>query len=123
MQFLAFFRWWYGAGWLDQFELSRLRLRKIGDYFSIGLLFRTLFQPFRQISAGSVRGGLDVQVRAWLDRLISRAIGGMVRLVMIIIGSVWWCFSMMIAIVWLFVWIFVPVLPFVAFALTQGGLI
>lgn len=108
---MAFVRWWYGVGWTDQFDSARLYVRKINDFFSVSLLFRSLFQPFRQISAGSVRGGLDVQLRAWFDRLISRVIGAIVRLFMILAGLVWLLIVVCWLAAWLVVWPFIPLLP------------
>ena len=55
------------------------KLVSVFDYFSIDLLVRTWFAPFRQISAGAVDGPIGVQIRAFFDRLISRTIGGIVR--------------------------------------------
>lgn len=120
MQFVAFLRWWYGAGWTDQLDSTRLHLRKINDFFSVSLLAKNLVQPFRQISAESVRGSLDVQFRAWLDRLISRVVGAFMRLIMIIAGLVWLLASIVFYGIWLILWPFVPVIPLIG--LTAGGM-
>ena len=79
--------WWYGAGWKACLRGLRERLVSSYDYFSIGLLAKTLFAPFRQISAGKVRGPIGLQWRAFVDRLISRFIGAFVRLILIVVGS------------------------------------
>ncbi|MET0979649.1 MAG: hypothetical protein ABWX90_00140, partial [Candidatus Saccharimonadales bacterium] len=52
--------WWYGAGWRQRLAMLRERLANTIDYFSIDLLARTLFSPFRQISAGKVNGPIGV---------------------------------------------------------------
>lgn len=122
MHVWALVRWWYGAGWTDQLDSTRLHMRKINDFFSVTLLARNIFQPFRQISAGSVRGGLDVQMRAWLDRLISRMIGAFVRLFMIIAGVVWLCVSVLGLGLWLLVWPVVPILPVIGLIASGVGL-
>lgn len=103
--------WWYGAGWHQCLRRVKDRIESTLDYFSIGLLFTTLFAPFRQISAGNVRGSLDVQVRAFFDRLISRFIGMLVRLTMIIVGGVVILFNALIGIVFIISWLLVPFLP------------
>lgn len=94
-------------------------LASIYDYFSLDLLLRTLFSPFRQISAGSVRGPIGVQLRALVDNLISRIIGGIVRTIVIVIGSVTLLLSCTLGLVRIVVWPLVPVLPvvFIMFAL------
>jgi hypothetical protein len=99
----------------------RDKLAGIMDYFSIDLLARTLFSPFRQISAGKVRGPLAVQMQAFFDRLISRVIGGMVRSFMIIMGTVVIVLYGVIGSIVLLLWAFVPLFPFVGIALYVAG--
>ena len=103
--------WWYGRGWSQQVMRTREKLLSTFDYFSIDLLLKTLFSPYRQISAGKVRGPLGVQMRALLDRLISRLIGGMIRITMVIVGSVAIVIYSIFGVVWLVIWGVVPVLP------------
>ena len=88
MFIVGLFSWWYGAGWLQRVQVVKERLSGLYDYFSIDLLIKTLFSPFRQISAGSVRGPIGVQIRAFFDQLISRTIGMIVRSLVIVSGSV-----------------------------------
>ncbi len=109
MQAWAFFRWWYGAGWLGELRREEARLKRVEDHFSFVLLLRTLFQPFRQIDAGIGRGGLSAQFRAWFDRSISRIIGGGARLALLVGGALWWCVSALVGALWLLLW---PLLPF-----------
>lgn len=71
--------WWYGAGWVAEAKRVRERIASTADYFSIDLLVKTLFSPFRQISAGKVNGPLGVKWRAFVDRLISRCIGALIE--------------------------------------------
>ena len=81
-------QWWYGEGWRRHARLSGLGILRMADFFSIGLLARTLFSPYRQISAGRVRGPLPVQLRAFADRLFSRVIGGVFRTILIFVGMI-----------------------------------
>jgi len=91
----------------------------IYDYFSFDLLLRTLFSPFRQISAGKVRGPLGVQMRAFFDRLISRVIGGIIRTTVVIFGAVTLFIAAIIGAIRLVLWPLIPLLPivFVLFAI------
>lgn len=91
------------------------------DYFSIDLLLRTLFSPFRQISAGKVRGPIGVQMRAFFDQLISRVIGGVVRLFMIIIGCLAIALQTVIGALIVVAWAFVPFLPVIGIVLFLSG--
>ncbi|HEX7483556.1 MAG TPA: hypothetical protein VF281_00230 [Candidatus Saccharimonadales bacterium] len=113
--------WWYGAGWRHRFSMLRERLATTIDYFSIDLLAGTLFSPFRQISAGHVNGSLGVKFHAFLDRLISRCIGAMVRSTMIVIGTAAIILHSLIGCATLVVWAFLPLLPLIGLYLFTIG--
>jgi len=113
--------WWYTTGWRQRLKAAEARLDGIVDYFSIGLLLKTLFAPFRQISAGQVDGPLDAQMRAFFDRLFSRSIGAVVRLIVMCIGLVTLACSAVVAMFILVVWAVLPVLPFVGLGLFIMG--
>jgi len=113
--------WWYGQGWGQRALRLRERLMSTLDYFSIDLLLRTFFSPFRQISAGKVRGPLGVQLRAFVDRLVSRAIGAMIRFTMIIIGSLAIILHAIIGTLILVLWGVVPLLPVIGLIFFVSG--
>lgn len=97
------------------------RLAATADFFSVGLLLKTLFAPFRQISAGKVRGPLGVQLRAFFDRLISRLIGAMVRTAMILTGGILLVVHAVLGGLAIIGWLFVPALPLLGAVLMIGG--
>ena len=113
--------WWYGPGWQQAARRVIARLAGTADFFSIGLLLRTLFAPFRQISAGSVRGSLSVVLHAWLDKLISRLIGAMVRSAMIVTGVLILALQGLVGGLLIIGWLFVPLLPLVGGILAAIG--
>lgn len=113
--------WWYGAGWKARVISVRNQLASSYDYFSIGLLFSSLFAPFRQISAGKVRGPLSVQIRAFFDRQISRVIGAIVRMILIISGVVWLGLQAVFGGLVIALWALVPLLPLVGFVVMLAG--
>lgn len=113
--------WWYSAGWRQRFTMLKERLANTMDYFSIDLLARTLFAPFRQISAGRVDGPLGVKLRAFLDRLISRAIGAMVRSTMIIFGIGAIAIHSLVGAITLIVWAIIPIFPLIGIVLFISG--
>lgn len=113
--------WWYSTGWVHQLVGFRERIAKIYDYFSIDLLVRTLFAPFRQISAGGVSGPMSVRIRAFFDKLISRFIGMFMRILMIIIGSVWIVVTALLEVIKLILWPLVPVLPVLGLVMAFTG--
>lgn len=113
--------WWYGAGWRQRAARLGEKLAATMDYFSIDLLLRTFFSPFRQISAGKVEGPLGIRMRAFADRLISRVIGAMIRFIMIIAGVVAIIFHAVFGVLLLGLWAFVPLAPIAALVLFMAG--
>jgi len=109
--------WWYTDGWRQCWLRFQEGLDATLDYFSISLLMKTLFAPYRQISAGNVRGPLDVQLRAFFDRLVSRFVGTVVRLIMVVVGSVTIFLSMVMGGLFLLFWGLAPILPVIGFLL------
>lgn len=121
MLIVGLFSWWYGAGWLQRVIAVRDRFLSLYDYFSIDLLIRSLFSPFRQISAGQVQGPIGVQIRAFFDRLISRVIGAIVRLIIMTIGIVALILQLIVGLVQVLVWPLIPVLPILAIFFSTTG--
>lgn len=113
--------WWYGRGWRGAAQRVGQRLANLEDYFSIDLLLKTFFAPFRQISAGGVRGPLGVQMRAFFDRLISRLIGAMIRLFTILIGLVALTIYAVGGLLILLLWAFIPLFPIAGIVLFASG--
>src|ERR1700757_4461304 len=118
---MSLLSWWYSDGWRQRAQLVMVRLDGTIDYFSIDLLVRTLFAPFRQISAGKVDGPLSVQLRAVVDKLFSRVIGAIVRTIILIIGGLITGIQGILGIVILIGWGLVPLIPVIAVILTFIG--
>ena len=112
--------WWYGDGWRQRFAITRESILKTNDFFSITLLLKTLFTPFRQISAGKVRGPIGVQLQAFLDRLFSRLIGAFVRSIVIFIGVFGIFFHAVFGAIIMVVWAVLPVLPLIGMGLAMS---
>lgn len=121
MVIIGMLSWWYTTGWRQRVSLLREKLASTVDYFSIDLLLRTLFSPYRQISAGKVTGPLGVQMRAFFDRLISRMIGAMIRLFMIIVGIVAIMLHVIIGTIMVACWAVVPFAPIIGVVLFMTG--
>lgn len=114
-------RWWYGDGWRLRASLVANRLDGTIDYFSVDLLLKTLFSPYRQISAGRVDGPLGVQMRAMVDKLFSRIIGAIIRLIILLIGAVAIGLQVAIGLIILVAWGILPLLPIIGLVLTLIG--
>jgi hypothetical protein len=118
----ALVSWWYTAGWARLVNKISHRIESVLESFSVGLLIRTLFNPFRQISAGAAQGkSLDAQMRALGDRLFSRVFGAFVRTLFIIIGVVLSVLAGIVGILQLLLWPVVPLLPVIGIILAVMG--
>ena len=87
------------------------KLRNAADFFSIGSLTRTLFAPFRQISAHA----------GFLDRLISRCVGAVTRFFIIIFGIIAISVEAILGLLLVIVWPAIPLLPIGCVVLTMMG--
>lgn len=119
---VALFSWWYGAGWARAAGRVGSRAQMVLETFSVSLLLRTLFDPFRQISAGQVRGSFDVQLRAFGDRLFSRIFGAVIRSFFILIGLMGALLAALFGLVELIIWPLVPLLPVVGAVMMAKGI-
>lgn len=97
------------------------RVGAVLDFFSVGELLKTLFSPYRQISVGQVNGPVGVKLRAWFDLQMSRVIGAIIRLIVILAGLVAAVLSFALALLLMIGWPILPVLPLVAIVMAMGG--
>ncbi len=112
--------WWYGLGWVKLMQKVTGRMHKVMAFFSVGMLLGSLFAPFRQISAGRpIQGTVQAQLAAWGDRLFSRLIGAVVRLMLVFAGLVSALIVGVIGVVLLVAWPFIPALPIIGVFLMQ----
>jgi hypothetical protein len=116
----SFISWWYGEGWIAQVKDVGDRLSRVNDRYSISLLLSTLFSPFRQISAGNVRGPLGVQLQAFFDRLLSRFIGAGIRTVLIFIGLVAALIGLIVGIIKILIWPLLPAFPLIGLLISAA---
>lgn len=114
MLFVSFFQWWYGRGLLNQFLAVQRRLQNLSDMFSIGILFRTLFSPWKQIARVARRDEpLEAKFRAWLDTLISRFVGFWVRFFVIVAAFITLFVTTIFSIMFLVAWPVLPLMPII----------
>lgn len=101
--------WWYSDGYKLFAAKLWTKLGDTADLFSIGSLLRTLFAPYRQISANAGGKSIDDKILGLVDRLVSRFVGGTVRLGIVIFGVIILILQSIGSIISLVVW---PILPF-----------
>lgn len=123
MLIVSFLQWWYGRGWLTFGYGFLERLKGSADFFSLGLLLRTLFAPFRQISAYTDDfAPLQQRFMTFIDKLVSRAVGFVVRLLIIVFGLIFMFCLAAIGSVLVLLWPLVPLMPFAAIVLGMMGI-
>ena len=120
MAIAQMFVWWYSRGWQVFIDKLRTTLTNILDFFSMGSLVRTLFKPFRQISAetASSSSSLDLKFHMFIDRLVSRIVGFFSRLIILLAGSVIILLGGIFSLMLIILWPIVPLLPIVGLVLS-----
>lgn len=114
--------WWYGRGWATQWGRIVARFKGTLDFFSVGQLMSTLFDPFRQISAGSSGDASFVAaLRGMGDKLISRFIGAFVRFITILVGLFVILLQALYVLIVAIMWWVLPFLPVAGFILLAIG--
>jgi hypothetical protein len=111
---IALFSWWYTTAWRGIAHSTDRRFHGALNFFSVGLLLRTLFDPYRQIAAVRGKGSLDAQLRAWADRSFSRMVGAVLRSIFIFTGLLAASCIVIIGFFQMLLWPLVPALPLIA---------
>ena len=117
------FLWWYAHGWSIFIQKIKVFFGNITDFFSMGDLLRTLFQPFRQISAASAgsESSLDLKFHMFIDRLVSRFVGFFTRLILLIVGSIIIIAGSIVSLALIILWPLIPFAPIAGIILTLIG--
>jgi hypothetical protein len=102
---LTMLTWWYGRGWLWALHSIDRQFDNIGRYFAVGVLVRTWFAPWKQISSPSTFRNF---FQSAVDNFISRLIGGIIRTTMLLIASVWGVIAILSGIILALIWPFLP---------------
>lgn len=114
---LALLSWWYGRGWAGVGKSIGTMTASIANAFSIPILIRTLFAPWRQII--TVPGAsLDAKLHAMADNAVSRAVGFVVRLIVLMAAGAMALLALAAGIILVVIW---PLIPLAALALLVKG--
>lgn len=113
--------WWYSDGYKLFANKLWTKLGDTIDLFSITSLLGTLFAPYRQIAANETGKSIDDKLIAFIDRFVSRLVGGVARLGIIIIGIIVIVFQMIGSIISLVIWPVLPLSPIVFIMLAFTG--
>ena len=113
--------WWYGDGFKLFIKKIFTKLGDTADFFSIGSLLKTLFAPYRQISANARGTSVDGKILACIDRLVSRLVGGVARIGIVIFGTIAILLQFIGSLISLMLWPVLPMLPVVFIMLFLTG--
>ena len=122
MLLMSLFSWWYSDGLKKELVYLAHAMGASLDFFSIGLLIKTLFAPFRQIDAGqAMQAPVDIQVRMFFDRLLSHIIGAVMRLVLIVVGAATLTVQLVGSVAAMAIYLLLPLLPVIGVAMYALG--
>lgn len=98
-------QWWYGRGWLEQWQKIITRTKSIGSAYSGVTLLKTLFSPWKRITAlEPANPTIQQRFQMLIDNLISRVVGAIVRfftlLAALVSLVVTFAFSVALAVFW-----------------------
>lgn len=108
--------WWYGAGFKDLSRKFKSLFVSTSDFFSVDILGKTLFQPFRQtLTTSNYKRTLGEKIG---DAVVSRSMGFLVRSFLILIGLTLLCLEALLMGLLYVIWPIVPFVPFLLIALS-----
>jgi hypothetical protein len=118
---MAFFQWWYGAGWAQQAKGMERRVHNIAGMFSVDILLRTMFSPWKQTVLYARRDqSLGDKFTAELGNLVSRFVGFGVRILVLFTALLGIFFVGLYGLVGIVIWPVVPLLPLVLIFVSLG---
>jgi len=109
MQVFELFSWWYTQGWGLLSKNMYRRLIRTSQLFSMPILLRTLFAPWRRIITYPGTS-IQTKLQASVDNLVSRMVGFVVRLLVLLVAIIMLGLISLIACIELLAW---PLLPLV----------
>lgn len=121
MFMVSLLQWWYFRGWGVFANGLKQKLRDSADFFSISQLLRTLFKPFRQISANTSEEMAGSKMAAFFDRLVSRIVGFFTRTFIIIFGSIAIILEASLGVIFIVLWPVAPLIIIVGISMTIMG--
>lgn len=116
-----FFEWWFVDQPAFYWDLSKKMGYKMLQYFSITLLLKTLFAPWKRDIKPTSKMPLDMVFRTLIENFISRGIGFIIRAFAISIGLASTILIFFFCIFLMLFWILLPVL--IIYIVFRGSII
>lgn len=83
---VGFFYWWLRDAPEEILHVSKEIIVYVYSYFSVPLLLRTLFDPWKKDEIDTTNMSLDDIIKVKFANLISRLVGAIVRSITILVG-------------------------------------
>ncbi len=106
----GYFFWWYGQGLSQSWQITTTTLGRIADFFSLEILVRTWFAPWKNDVITARNIALSDQVKIWQQNFASRLVGFFLRTFMIVFCLILIGLSAFMLSAALFVWLILPFL-------------
>jgi hypothetical protein len=104
-------KWHYGQGIKDFFHNWKVFLLFLADFFSLGLLAKTLFAPWERMNEGYGSGFNPSRFfETLLVNIIMRLFGFVVRFTVLIFGFLSIVLTMLVGLLFFIVWVCAPVI-------------
>lgn len=107
---ITYFSWWYAQEPSLLWQAVRVITKKTFYSFSVGLLIRTLFDPWKRDVLSAQNASLDVRIRIMFENLMTRLIGAIVRFFTIIAGLISTIIVFLILLAIFIVWLLLPII-------------
>lgn len=107
---ITYLFWWYGQEPVILWRAVVVISKKVFLTFSVPVLLRTLFDPWKRDVTGAHNPSLQQAFQIFISNLISRLVGFMIRFFTIIIGFLvtGLCFFLVLAL--LLIWLLLPII-------------
>ncbi len=107
---VGYFSWHYGRAFRDIFVVWTNLAWFVTHFFSLPLLLRTLFAPWKRVHEAYRRTGLEDLFEAFVLNVLSRIFGACVRLCIIAVGVVALLVSAAMLVATYTFWLFAPLI-------------
>jgi hypothetical protein len=115
---IVYFVWWYGQTPIFICQAIINITQKIFSSFSVVLLLKTLFDPWKRDVLAVENASLDVRFNLWLQNLVSRLVGFVVRFFTIIAGLISTAVVFIFLLAIFLVWLLMPII--IIFLIVNG---
>ena len=107
-----YFQWHYTLAFIDIFHIWRNITNFLFNFFSIPILIRTFFSPWRRLHADRETEGFDLvdSLSTGLVNLIMRIVGALMRSMLIVIGLCAVVVAIVGGIIFFILWTVAPII-------------